>query len=58
MNNESNLVNNREKCPRGGVLAHFYRPGGGGFELLFCPGGGEFAHQKIAPGEGDGQAWN
>ena len=43
--------------PRGGVLARFHRPGGGGFELLFCPGGGEFAHQKNCPGE-DGQAWN
>ena len=32
--------------PEGGVLARFYRPGGGGFELLSCPGGGEFAHQK------------
>ena len=32
--------------PRGGVLARFYRPRGGGFEFLFCPGGGEFAHQK------------
>ena len=36
-------------------------PGGGGFELFFCPGGGEFAHQKdcleVLPG-GDGQAWN
>ena len=27
-------------------LARFHRPGGGGFELFFCPGGGEFAHQK------------
>ena len=46
--------------PRGGgVLAFSYRPGGGGFELLFCPGSGEFAYQKIAPGGGeDGQAWN
>ena len=23
--------------PRGGVLARFYRPGGRGFELSFCP---------------------
>ena len=43
------IVNNREKCPGGGVLARFYRPGGGG-ELLFCPRGGEFAHQKNCPG--------
>ena len=28
----------------------FYRPGGRGFELSFCPGGGEFAHQKYGPG--------
>ena len=27
--------------PRGGVLAHFYRPGGQGLEISFCPGGGE-----------------
>ena len=37
---------------RGGVLPPFFRPGGGGFELLFYPGGGEFAHQKIARGGG------
>ena len=46
--------------PRGGVLAGFYRPGGGGFELFFA-GSGEFAHQKnclgFLPG-GNGQAWN
>ena len=36
-----------ENAPAGGVLARFYRPGGGGFEL-FLAGGGEFAHQKIA----------
>ena len=36
--------------PPGG-LARFNRPGGGGgFELLFCPGVGEFAHQKNCPG--------
>ena len=36
--------------PRGGgVLARFYRPGGGGFELLSCPGGGDFAPQKKLP---------
>ena len=50
---------------RGGVLARFIGPGGGGFELLFCLGGGEFAHQKNClgvlsggGGGGDGQAWN
>ena len=26
--------------PGAGVLAPFDRPGGGGFELLFCPGVG------------------
>ena len=36
--------------PLGGVLARFYRPGGGGFELLFSSGGGEFIHQKNCPG--------
>ena len=39
-----------ENAPSGGVLARFYRPGGG-----------EFAHQKNCPGfgrGGDGQAWN
>ena len=43
------IVNNSEKCLGGGVLARFYRPGSGSFELLFCPGG-EFAHQKKLPG--------
>ena len=43
-----------ENAPGGGVLARFYRPGGGGFEL-FLPGNGEFAHQKLpgfCPGGG------
>ena len=44
-----------ENAPGGGVLARFYRPGDGAFEL-FLPGGREFAHQKIA--RGDSQAWN
>ena len=47
--------------PRGGVLAHFYRPGGGGFELLFCPGVGNSPIKKLPGGfawRGDGQAWN
>ena len=56
------IVNNWEKCPWGGVLARFYRPGGGGFELLFFLGGGEFAHQKLPGGFAlrgrDGQDWN
>ena len=43
--------------PWGGVLTRFYIGlGGRDFELSFRPGGGEFAHQKIA--QGDGQAWN
>ena len=32
------MVNNRGKCPRGGVLARFYRLGG--FELVFARGQG------------------
>ena len=32
--------------PLGWGFSSFYRPGGRGFELSFCPGGGEFAHQK------------
>ena len=39
-----------KKCLGGGVLARFHKPGGGGFEFLFCPGGGELAHQKNAQG--------
>ena len=34
---------------RGGVLACFYRHGGGCLNS-FLPGGGKFAHQKIAWG--------
>ena len=45
------IVNNHEEnAPEGGILARFYRPGGGGFELFFGLGGGEFAHQKNAWG--------
>ena len=44
------IMNNLGKCPGGGVLARFYRPGGRDFELSFCPGVGEFAHQKYFPG--------
>ena len=54
------IVNNWEKCPRGGVLARFYRPGGGGFERFFARGG-EFTHQKNCLGGlpgGDSQVWN
>ena len=32
------------------MLAHFYRPKGGGFELLFCPGVGNSASKEVAPG--------
>ena len=35
-----------------GVLARFYRPGGGGFELLSCPGVGNSPIKKIAWGGG------
>ena len=44
--------------PGGGVFARFYRPGGGGFELLFCAGAGNSPIKKIArgfcPGEWSG----
>ena len=42
-------------------FSSFYRPGGRGFELSFCPGGGEFAHQKNCPGVlpwGGGREWS
>ena len=39
-----------ENAPGGGVLARFYRPGGGGFELSFCPGVGDSPIKKIARG--------
>ena len=42
--------------PGGGVLARFYRPGGGGFELFFARGMGNSPIKKIS--RGDGQAWN
>ena len=38
-----------ENALGGGVLARFYRPGGGVLNS-FLPGGGEFAHQKNCPG--------
>ena len=47
--------------PPPGGLARFYRPGGRGFELIFCPGGGGIRPSKKLPGgfaRGDGQAWN
>ena len=31
-------------------LVCFIGPGGGSFELLFCPEGAELAHQKNCPG--------
>ena len=37
-------------APGDGVLARFYRPGGGGFELFFCPGVGNSPIKKIAQG--------
>ena len=43
------------KCPGGGVLARFYRPGGWGFELSFCPGVGNSPIQEflgVLPGGG------
>ena len=36
--------------PRGGVLARFYRPGGGSFELFLPLGGRNLPIKKIAWG--------
>ena len=36
--------------PGGGVLARFYGPGDGGFELFFCPGVGNLPIKKNCPG--------
>ena len=51
-----------KNAPGVGVLARFYRPGGGGFELFFTRGWGIGPSKKIArgfcSGGGDGQAWN
>ena len=46
--------------PPGWVLARFYRPGDGGFELFCCPGVGNSPIKKLPGGfaRGDGQAWN
>ena len=43
-------VNIEENASRDGVLAHFYRPGGGGFELFFCPGRWGIRPSKKLPG--------
>ena len=43
-------MNNLEKCPGGGVLARFHRPGGWSFELLFLPGGWGIRPSKKLPG--------
>ena len=40
----------KKNAPEGGVLARFYRPGGGGFELLFCPEVGISPIEKSALG--------
>ena len=37
--------------PRGWVLARFYRPGGGGFELFFARGWGIRPSNKLPGGE-------
>ena len=42
------IVNIEENPQGGGVLARFYRPMGGGFELSFCPGVGNMPIKKIA----------
>ena len=46
-----------ENAPRGGVLARFYRPGGGGLKFLLPRGEGGDSPTKKLPG-GDGKAWN
>ena len=48
-----------ENALGGGVLARFYRPGGGGFEL-FLPGGRNSPIKKMSGdfARGDDQAWN
>ena len=53
-------VNNREKCPGGGVLARFYGPGGGGLNSFYARGWGIRPSKKLPGGfaQGDGQAWN
>ena len=54
------IVNNREKCPRGGVLARFYGHGVGVLKSFFAQGVGNSPIKKIAWGfcPGGGQAWN
>ena len=47
--------------PGGRVLARFYWPGNGGFELLFCSGGGNsIRSSKILPWgfAGGGGGWS
>ena len=39
-----------ENVPGDGVLARFYGPGGGGFDLFFYPGVGNSPIKKIAMG--------
>ena len=46
------IVNNWEKCPGGGVLVRFYRPGGGGLNCFFARGVGNSPIKKIALGGG------
>ena len=43
--------------PGGGVLARFYKPRGGSFELFFCPGGNS-PIKKIARGFARGGGWS
>ena len=44
------IVNNGEKCPRGGVLSRIYRPGGGVLNFFFARGWGIRPSKKIARG--------
>ena len=43
-------VNNGGKCPGGGVLARFYRPGDWGFSTFFAWGVVNSPIEKIAQG--------
>ena len=40
----------KENARRGGVLARFHRPGGGGFELFFVRGSGIRPSKKLPGG--------
>ena len=47
-----------ENAPGGWILARFYRPRGGGFELFFWPGVGNLPIKKIAGVLPGGGGWS